>query len=144
MFSTQLIRHFKIPNITRRLNTSSIMREAKEPTIRSEADRKLVEDVIGTKMHKVSNFDRWILVWVKRYPNKAAVPEKVTMDCIVQANSRARIRTCNIMIVATIIMCICTVISGKTDKSVQDSIMQKVQKDTEEQQRILERGSAKL
>ncbi|KAG7213022.1 hypothetical protein KM043_002357 [Ampulex compressa] len=144
MFSTQLIRHFKIPNITRRLNTSSIMREGKEPTIRSEADRKLVEDVIGTKMHKVSNFDRWILVWVKRYPNKAAVPEKVTMDCIVQANSRARIRTCNIMIVATIIMCICTVISGKTDKSVQDSIMQKVQKDTEEQQRILERGSAKL
>lgn len=29
-------------------------------------------------MHHVTNFDRRMLVWVKRYPSIAEVPEKIT------------------------------------------------------------------
>lgn len=29
-------------------------------------------------MHRVSEFDKKVLVWVKRYPNIAAVPKDVT------------------------------------------------------------------
>lgn len=35
------------------------------------------------------------------------------VDCLLTARSKARIKTCNYMIVATLIGCICTVILGK-------------------------------
>lgn len=35
-------------------------------------------NVLGTRMHRVTNFDRRMLVWVKRYPSLAEVPDEVT------------------------------------------------------------------
>lgn len=34
--------------------------------------------ITGTFMHSVTNFDKRILVWVKRYPSMADVPAQVT------------------------------------------------------------------
>ncbi|EFN85457.1 UPF0389 protein GA21628 [Harpegnathos saltator] len=64
-------------------------------------------------MYRVTNFDKRILVWVKRYPSIAEVPEKVTVDCLLTARSKARIKTCNYMIVVTIIGCIIAAFLGK-------------------------------
>lgn len=34
--------------------------------------------VLGTRMHRVTDFDKRMLVWVKRYPSIADVPKDVT------------------------------------------------------------------
>lgn len=34
--------------------------------------------VLGSRMHRVSDFDKRMLVWVKRYPSIADVPKDVT------------------------------------------------------------------
>lgn len=106
MFSRQLVRGAQSRTPVRWFTRNSIMRD--QPHKSSETD-----GVIGTRMHRVTDFDKRILVWVKRYPSIADVPKDVTVDCLLTARSRARIKACNYMIAFTIVGCIISVMIGK-------------------------------
>ncbi|KAI4482944.1 hypothetical protein M0802_013585 [Mischocyttarus mexicanus] len=70
---------------------------------------------LGPNMYAPTNLDKRILVWVKRYPSMAEVPSQVTLDCILQSRSKARVRTCNIMIAVTLVGFILAAVSGKRE-----------------------------
>ncbi|KAG5310881.1 F162A protein, partial [Acromyrmex insinuator] len=133
MLSGQFIRNIQL-RITRYFTRSSILGEInkvdKIPAQTSNEPTK--ESVIGTRMHRVTNFDKKILVWVKRYPSIADVPKDVTVDCILSARSKARIKTCNYMIVFTIIGCIGAVLLGKRDAKRGESLFKQREKWLEE------------
>ncbi|XP_018340671.1 PREDICTED: UPF0389 protein CG9231 isoform X2 [Trachymyrmex septentrionalis] len=114
MLSGQFVRNIQL-RITRYFTRSSILREInKVDKIPAQKNNEPTKDsVMGSRMHRVTNFDKRILVWVNRYPSIADVPKDVTTDCILGARSKARIKTCNYMIVFTIIGCIGAVILGK-------------------------------
>ncbi|KYN02244.1 hypothetical protein ALC62_07028, partial [Cyphomyrmex costatus] len=116
MLSGQFICNTQL-RVTRYFSRSSILREInKVDKIPAQKNNEIAkEDVIGLRMHRVTNFDKRLLVWVKRYPSIADVPKDVTVDCILNARSKARIKTCNYMIVFAIIGFIGAVILGKED-----------------------------
>ncbi|KYQ46428.1 hypothetical protein ALC60_14524 [Trachymyrmex zeteki] len=115
MLSGQFVRSIQLRAI-RYFTRSSILREInKVDKIPAQKSNEITKEVIGSRMHRVTNFDKRILVWVKRYPSIADVPKDVTVDCILSARSKARIKTCNYMIVFTIIGCIGAVLLGKRD-----------------------------
>ncbi|XP_011629602.1 UPF0389 protein CG9231 [Pogonomyrmex barbatus] len=118
MLSRQFIRSSQL-HIMRCFTRSSITRKINKmdkvpPQKNNETIKKAV---IGTRMHRVTDFDKRVLVWVKRYPSIADVPMDVTVDCILTARNKARIKVCNYMIIATLIGCIGAVILGKRDAS---------------------------
>ncbi|KAK2585335.1 hypothetical protein KPH14_010016 [Odynerus spinipes] len=82
---------------------------------------------LGSNMYAVTDFDKRILVWVKRFPSIAEVPKEVTRDCMLQAKTKARVRVCNIMIVCTIIGFILAAISGKRDVAAGRTLYQRRQ-----------------
>lgn len=101
------------------------MREANK--VEKTAAEKSHEDtkkILGSeaRMHRVTDFDKKLLVWVKRYPNVADVPTEVTSECILSARSKARIKICNYMIVVTIIGCVISVILGKRQAERGDTL----------------------
>lgn len=92
-------------------------------------------------MHQVTNFDKRILVWVKRYSSIADVPNTVTYvslnnllyfyftkclfnreGCMQAARSKARIKSCNYMIIVATIGCICAALTGKRQAAQGESI----------------------
>ncbi|XP_032681532.1 UPF0389 protein GA21628-like isoform X2 [Odontomachus brunneus] len=112
MLSRQFARSGQSCIVARWFTRSSITRESNQAP-KSSNTPKDQEDVLGTRMHRVTNFDKLVLAWVKRYPSVAEVPEKVTIDCLLTARSKARIKTINYMIVMSIIGCIIAAILGK-------------------------------
>ncbi|XP_076672604.1 UPF0389 protein CG9231 [Andrena cerasifolii] len=116
MFCTKLIRQLKLPKI-RHLSTpaSGSKPTSNNPIPKPSAPESSDHSVIGSPMHTCSNFDKRILVWVKRYPSIDKVPDQVTADCILKAHSKGRIRACNIMIVFTVVVFIVTIMLGKKD-----------------------------
>ncbi|XP_015436666.1 PREDICTED: protein FAM162A-like isoform X2 [Dufourea novaeangliae] len=116
MLCARFIRQFKLP-IIRRLNSNS-MKDNKPVNNNKTSEpipEQLEESVIGTQMHYVTNFDRRVLVWMKRYPSMDQVPRRVAWSTMQQANTRARIRICNYMIVVVIIGFIISCMSGKKE-----------------------------
>ncbi|XP_054003659.1 protein FAM162A-like [Hylaeus anthracinus] len=118
MFRTLVMRQLKLSRI-RQLhstpmskNKGVIEKEASKPKV-SEAEQE--ENLLGAPMHLVTNFDKRILVLVKRYPSMDAVPRKVSYDCIKNAHSKARIYACNCMIVFAIVGFIWSAMSGKRE-----------------------------
>ncbi|XP_011137964.1 protein FAM162A [Harpegnathos saltator] len=110
MLSRQFVRSGQSRAAVRWFTRNSIMRESNQSPKHSDSTK---DDVLAKHMYRVTNFDKRILVWVKRYPSIAEVPEKVTVDCLLTARSKARIKTCNYMIVVTIIGCIIAAFLGK-------------------------------
>ncbi|XP_011881205.1 PREDICTED: UPF0389 protein CG9231 [Vollenhovia emeryi] len=100
-------RCFSRSNIIRDINKDNI------PAQKSSETTTGTEGVLGSRMYRVTDFDKKILVWVKRYPSVADVPKDVTTECILTARSKARIKTCNYMIAATILGCIIFITLGK-------------------------------
>uniref|UniRef100_UPI00358FE00F protein FAM162A-like n=1 Tax=Myxine glutinosa TaxID=7769 RepID=UPI00358FE00F len=66
-----------------------------------------------TRKHHPSNFDRFILVWAKKYRSREEVPLTVSAKELDSARESARIRTCYIMIALTLAGCLVMAISGK-------------------------------
>jgi len=90
----------------------------------------------GRPMYVPSNFDKFLLVWVKKYP-RGQVPEKISEEVIYQAKSKARIKTANYMIFGTALMCLSTVLYAKKMAKSGDSI-QKRQDDWRKE--VIEQG----
>uniref|UniRef100_A0A8D0LAQ7 Family with sequence similarity 162 member B n=1 Tax=Sphenodon punctatus TaxID=8508 RepID=A0A8D0LAQ7_SPHPU len=63
------------------------------------------------KMHKVpggrrpSSFDKKILLWTGRFKTEKDIPLNIMPEMLNAARNKARIKTCYIMIVATVIAC---------------------------------------
>ncbi|XP_018373837.1 PREDICTED: uncharacterized protein LOC108757389, partial [Trachymyrmex cornetzi] len=79
MLSGQFIRNIQL-RVTRYFTCSSILGEInkvdKIPAQKSNESTK--DSVMGSRMHRVTNFDKRVLVWVNRYPSIADVPKDVT------------------------------------------------------------------
>ncbi|XP_017893546.1 protein FAM162B-like [Ceratina calcarata] len=60
---------------------------------------ELQEHVLGAPLHTVGALDKFILVWVKRYPSISEVPAQVSIPCIQKAHTKARIYVCYMMMV---------------------------------------------
>ncbi|KAM0728871.1 UPF0389 protein [Formica fusca] len=117
MLSKQIVHSAKLHVRARWFTRSNITQESnkidKIPAQRNNETVKKTDGVLGSRMHRVTNFDKRMLVWVKRYPSIADVPRDITVDCLLAARSKARIKACNYMIVGTLIGCIGSVILGK-------------------------------
>ncbi|XP_012225372.1 UPF0389 protein GA21628 [Linepithema humile] len=117
MLPRQFVYNTRLRTITRWFTHSTIKRETnkmdKIPTQKSAENIKETDGIIGTRMHRVTDFDKRVLVWVKRYPSIADVPKDVTVECLLTARSKARIKACNYMIIGTLIGCVIAVILGK-------------------------------
>ncbi|XP_025987064.1 UPF0389 protein CG9231 [Solenopsis invicta] len=114
MLSRQFARSAHLNITTRCFNRSSIIREInKIPAQKSSETVKGTENVIGSQMHRVTGFDKTVLVWVKRYPSIAEVPKDVTVNCMLTARSKARIKACQYMIGFTLIGCLTAAIIGR-------------------------------
>uniref|UniRef100_A0A8D0HG09 Family with sequence similarity 162 member B n=1 Tax=Sphenodon punctatus TaxID=8508 RepID=A0A8D0HG09_SPHPU len=67
--------------------------------------------VLAEKMHKVpggrrpSSFDKKILLWTGRFKTEKDIPLNIMPEMLNAARNKARIKTCYIMIVATVIAC---------------------------------------
>lgn len=67
----------------------------------------------GEGLHRTSNLDKKILVWTKRYPSIADVPEEVTETKMKKAKDVFRIRVNIMMAIATMGLCVLYIWSGK-------------------------------
>ncbi|XP_076654990.1 UPF0389 protein GA21628 [Halictus rubicundus] len=132
MFSARFLKQFKLP--IRQLNTTSIRRkipaggeQPPKPVANEQPSKSAAATEQPTKatksdtysvlsnMHYVSNFDKRVLVWVKKYPSVDQIPRMVPWSTMQRANTIARIRICNIMAVIAIIGFIWAVVSGKRE-----------------------------
>ncbi|XP_012526899.1 UPF0389 protein CG9231 [Monomorium pharaonis] len=140
MLLRQFVRSAHLNITTRCFTRSNVIREInnvdKTPAQKSNETVKDTTGVIGSRMYPVTNFDKRILVWVKRYPSVADVPNNVTEDCMLAARSKARIKTCHYMIVITLIGCLGAAILGKRAAASGDSLFK--QREEWLQQRLKE------
>lgn len=84
------------------------------PKIETKSNPDPVQN-LGPQMYAPTNIDKRMLVWVKRYPSMTEVPSQVTLDCMLQARSKVRVRVCNIMMVVSLIGFLVAAISGKRE-----------------------------
>ncbi|BES87458.1 Protein of unknown function (DUF1075) [Nesidiocoris tenuis] len=68
---------------------------------------------IHTRLHFPNNFEKWLLVWTKKFKSVAEVPRSVPAETMTLAYNKGRIKTANYMMLATIVGCIVMVYSGK-------------------------------
>lgn len=128
MFIAHTTRNLKYLRPVRRFCTTAVASE-KKPSIPNVNEPKTsdtvdeVQAVLGKRMYRVNNFDRWMLAWVKRYPSKHDVPDKVTEECILQARARARVKTCHYMMAFSIIALFLSAISGKRDAAAGKTLL---------------------
>ncbi|XP_003694589.1 protein FAM162B isoform X2 [Apis florea] len=140
MFCTRLIRQFKCFKI-RQLHTTFVKNENKPVTETpkaktetpkaaniSQAEKEAIEFVSGETLHTLSNLDKRILVWVKRFPSMDQVPKQVSIRTIQLAHTKARIKVCFYMMAFAIIGSILAVISGKRDVAAGKNIITERQK----------------
>ncbi|XP_015118776.1 UPF0389 protein CG9231 [Diachasma alloeum] len=101
----------------RNFSLSTLSKDSKpisnNPVSAGEPSKTNPEHTIGGFKHKVSNFDKWILVTTKKYPSKDQVPKYVADDVLQNAMSQVRIRVANVLIVLSLICIICTVLSSR-------------------------------
>ncbi|KAK1135258.1 hypothetical protein K0M31_008029 [Melipona bicolor] len=131
MFCIRLTKQFKLLR-TRQLHLTSINVKNENKVVsetsktaetsQSTVDKEKVDFVTGPPMHAVSNIDKRILVWVKRYPSIDQVPDYVSYQCIQHAHTKARIRICFIMFFAGILICIAAIMSGKKEAAAGKNI----------------------
>ncbi|CAL7943930.1 unnamed protein product [Xylocopa violacea] len=97
MFCARLTRQLKLLRV-RQLHSTLIKNEEKPISetnkTRKYTDSELKHSILGSPLHTVSNLDKRILVWVKRYPSMDKVPAQVSFDCIHRAHTQVRIRIC--------------------------------------------------
>nr|XP_033964949.1 protein FAM162B isoform X2 [Pseudochaenichthys georgianus] len=63
--------------------------------------------------YKPSNMDKKFLLWSGRFKTEDQIPETVSFEMLDVARNKARVKVCYMMIAATIVACVVTVILGK-------------------------------
>ncbi|KYM81983.1 hypothetical protein ALC53_07531, partial [Atta colombica] len=134
MLSGQFVRNIYIQShVTRYFTHSSILREIKVDKIPAQKSNESIKDnVLGPLKHLTTNFDKIVLVWVKRYPSIADVPKFVTIDCMHNARTKARIKTCNYMMIFGTICCLSAVFLGKEQAKKGETLFKQREKWLEE------------
>ncbi|CAL7943931.1 unnamed protein product [Xylocopa violacea] len=93
MFCARLTRQLKLLRV-RQLHSTLIKNEEKPISetnkTRKYTDSELKHSILGSPLHTVSNLDKRILVWVKRYPSMDKVPAQVSFDCIHRAHTQGK------------------------------------------------------
>ncbi|XP_032513120.2 UPF0389 protein GA21628 [Danaus plexippus] len=74
--------------------------------------------------YRPSELQKLILVWTKKYKSKQDIPQLVAPDLIHRAQSEARIKISNILIVLTILASVAAVLSGKAAAKRGESVQQ--------------------
>lgn len=85
--------------------------------------QELQDHVLGAPLHTVSTFDKFILVWVNRYPSMNEVPAQVSLPCIQRAHTKARIYVCQIMTLLAIVGFFLSSWAGKKDVAAGRNIL---------------------
>ncbi|CAK9795789.1 Protein FAM162B [Anthophora quadrimaculata] len=121
MLCTKLTRQLKLLSV-RQIHSTFVKNESKPVPETStttqpgtKTAKKVVENVIGSPLHTVSNIDKRILVWVKRYPSMEEVPSQVPIETIQRAHTKIRIHICFAMMAFSIIGFYVSVRMGKHD-----------------------------
>ncbi|XP_034174069.1 UPF0389 protein CG9231 isoform X1 [Osmia lignaria lignaria] len=123
MFHIRLVKQFRSIRI-RQFHSTLIKYEDKVvPENKSTKPPQAQENILGSPFHTVTNFDKRILVWVKRYPSMDQVPDRVSIDCIQKAHAIARVRGCLLMTVLAIIGFMVSIYIGKKETSGGKNIM---------------------
>ncbi|XP_076544721.1 uncharacterized protein LOC117601452 isoform X2 [Osmia lignaria lignaria] len=79
MFHIRLVKQFRSIRI-RQFHSTLIKYEDKVvPENKSTKPPQAQENILGSPFHTVTNFDKRILVWVKRYPSMDQVPDRVSL-----------------------------------------------------------------
>ncbi|XP_029035578.1 uncharacterized protein LOC114872496 isoform X2 [Osmia bicornis bicornis] len=79
MFHIRLVKQFRSIKI-RQFHSTLIKYEDKVvPENKSTKPSPVQENILGSPFHTVTNLDKRILVWVKRYPSIDQVPDKVSV-----------------------------------------------------------------
>lgn len=83
--------------------------------------QEVYDDALSNKdsppVHRTTKFDKYCLVWTKRYKTIEEVPNMVTHNCIVRARDYMRIRVSLMIMIGSVIVCMAGVIWGKYDKA---------------------------
>ncbi|XP_023942438.1 UPF0389 protein GA21628 [Bicyclus anynana] len=87
---------------------------ANEPTSRASV----------TPNYKPSEFQKFILVWTKKYKSKAEIPQYVSLSLIDRSRSEARIKISNILIFLTCLASLGAVLSGRAAAKRGESVHQ--------------------
>ncbi|XP_072939970.1 UPF0389 protein CG9231 [Epargyreus clarus] len=74
--------------------------------------------------YRPSDFQKFILVWTKKYKSKQEIPEFVSPDLIERSRSEARIKISNILILLTILGSMTAVWLGKSAAKRGESVHQ--------------------
>ncbi|EZA47448.1 hypothetical protein DMN91_004791 [Ooceraea biroi] len=123
MLSRQFLHGAQTRATVRWFTRSSISRDTSESNKTQASNQSKDENVVsGKRMHHVTDFDRKVLVWVKRYPSVAEVPQDITEETLLTARSKARIKASNYMIVVTLIGCLFAAFLGKKQVKEGDSL----------------------
>ncbi|CAH2244193.1 jg7433 [Pararge aegeria aegeria] len=74
--------------------------------------------------YKPSDFQKFILVWTKKYKSKAEIPQFVSPDLVERSRSEARIKISNILIFLTCLASLGAVLSGRAAAKRGESVHQ--------------------
>ncbi|XP_047528598.1 UPF0389 protein GA21628 [Vanessa atalanta] len=85
------------------------------PTIR--------ENSMGAR-YRPNEFQKFLLVWTKKYKSKAEIPKEVSLDLLERTRSQARIKLSNYLILLTILASLYAVMSGKAAAKRGESVQQ--------------------
>ncbi|XP_014231101.1 UPF0389 protein CG9231 [Trichogramma pretiosum] len=129
MSSSQVISRTFVAVSRRLFQSSARCLEAKAPETAAKATEQAAThrqnpSVVGHRMYALSDFDKWVLVWMKKFP-KGKVPDKVPEHVIYQTRSRARIKAANYLTGICIIGCFFAVYTGRKAAKSGDSIQKR-------------------
>ncbi|KAK0086736.1 hypothetical protein PV325_002652 [Microctonus aethiopoides] len=96
----------------RGIKTNAILKDSKPPTTSSSSSS---QSFPGSHTLRPSEWEKTILVFGKKFPNKKSIPETVSMEIMQAAMSRARIRIANGMMIFALLGCLYVVITGKQE-----------------------------
>ncbi|XP_047526031.1 UPF0389 protein CG9231 [Pieris napi] len=74
--------------------------------------------------YKPTEFQKFLLVWTKKYKSKADIPKYVTSDVIDRSRSQARIKLSNILMALTALGSVFAIWSGKNAAKRGESVHQ--------------------
>ncbi|CAG5107653.1 Similar to CG9231: UPF0389 protein CG9231 (Drosophila melanogaster) [Cotesia congregata] len=112
-----LVRVRPFVRTVRGFRTNSILRNVKpEPSTSGAKPQEASDAKYVINEHHLSNFEKRILVFAKKYPSVKDVPDKISAEVMQNCMSKARIRLANYMMALTALSCLTIVIMGNLKK----------------------------
>ncbi|XP_013190237.1 UPF0389 protein CG9231 [Amyelois transitella] len=74
--------------------------------------------------YRPSEFQKFILVWTKKYKNKGEIPDFVSADLIEKSRSQARIKIANVLMLLTALASLGAILNGKAAAKRGESVHQ--------------------